>query len=131
MSKVHDNIIISYQVDFENETFIIKTQYDDDKICENTDVSFTGYLTHIFHHEMKNSIIFDIEEYPLNSFLESERELIEEGKNYCWPIIHETTSELVKYLELNDYKTFSLSSSLGLYGWVLAKSMKFICKNGK
>ena len=123
---VHDNRILSYQVDFENEILTLKTQYNTDEIHEKTDVIFTGYLTHIFYNADKHSIIFDIEEYPLNSFLENEYELLEEQKNYCWPINYETTNDLINYFQSNTYKVFSVASSYGLYGYVLAKEMNVV-----
>ena len=49
MSQIHDNIISSYQVDFENELLILKTQYYyDGKVWENAGIVFNGYFTHIF-----------------------------------------------------------------------------------
>jgi hypothetical protein len=125
MSIVHDNIIKSYLVDFEKETLIFKTQYE---AQENTDVIFTGYLTHIFCCEIKNNIIFDIKEHPLNEFLKDEQELLEKQKNSAWPVSYDTTADLLNYLQVNKYKAFFVSSSLGLSGWVLAKQMDIITK---
>lgn len=127
MSQVHDNIISAYQVDFENDILILKTQYHNNKGCEKTDIVFSGYLTHIFENEMKNSIILDVEEYPLTSFYEAEHELIEKRKNYGWPIAaYDTKNDLIHYLQLNQYKAFQISSSLGLCGWVLAKQLDIL-----
>lgn len=95
MSQIHDNIISSYQVDFEND--------------------------------MKNSIIFDVGEYSLNSFYEANYELIEKRKSYGWPIAaYDTKSDLINYLQLNQYKAFQICSSLGLCGWVLAKQLDIL-----
>ncbi|MCL2851976.1 MAG: hypothetical protein FWE20_02940 [Defluviitaleaceae bacterium] len=115
MSIVHDNIIQSFSVDFENETLIIKT--------DETDVIFTGYLTHIFRCEVKNSIILDIEEFPLNNFIISESKSLNELKSSGWHILsgYETESDLLNYLQINKYRAFLISASVGLNGWVLAK----------
>lgn len=95
MSQIHDNIISSYQVDFEND--------------------------------MKNSIIFDVGEYSLNSFYEANYELIEKRKSYGWPIAaYDTKNDLINYLQLNQYKAFQICSSLGLCGWVLAKQLDIL-----
>jgi len=77
MSMVHDNIIKSYCVDFDLEMFVMKTVfYTNDEVVEKTDVIFNGYFTHNFGNECKGSVIFDIEEYPLELFLEQEHELL-------------------------------------------------------
>ena len=119
MFQVHDNVIKSYTVDFENATLIINTHYQDRKICEDTNVIFRGYLTHVFENEIKGSIILDIEELSLKQFLESEQELLNEQKNYDWPIAYKNEKELVDYLESNEYKAYEILSSYGLNGWVL------------
>ena len=126
MSMVHDNIIKSYIVDFDVEILTIKTLYHTDKTIEKTDVIFTGYLAHTFDYEMKNSIIFDIEEYPINLFFEHKREQLKESKKYAWPIFYKDENELVKFFEVHKYKIFEVSSSLGLCGWIFAKQMDIV-----
>jgi hypothetical protein len=125
---IHDNIIRSYCVDFEAETIVIKTIFYNhaNAVVENTDIIFTGYLTHLFNNEVKDSIIFDITEYPLHLFLEREAELLKDNKNYGWPISYKTKNELVEFLQSYEYKVFEVDSSYGLYGWVLAKKMDVV-----
>ncbi|EQC2365061.1 hypothetical protein ACY3ET_000062 [Listeria monocytogenes] len=49
---MHDNIIKSYQVDFENEQLRLRTEYSyGDKVNENTDIIFESYLAHLFENE--------------------------------------------------------------------------------
>lgn len=128
ISQVHDNIIKSYQVDFENEQLRLRTEYSyGAKVIENTDIIFESYLAHLFENEQKDSIISDIEEGTPAFFYEQNQELIEKNRNYGWPINYHTTdtkNELVKYIRENGYKAFEISSSYGLCGWVLAKDMQ-------
>jgi len=130
MSQVHDNVIVSYQADFESEQLILKTKYYyDGAACENTDIIFKGYFTHIFSNEQKGSIIFGIEERMSTYFCERERELIEKNRKHCWPINYQTPDtkgELNKFIQDNGYKVFDISSSYGLCGWVLAKRMEIV-----
>jgi len=121
---VHDNIIKSYHVDFENKDLTMKTEYETPTLHEKTDVVFTGYLTHIFSTEMECNIIFDIEEWPLALFLKEESELLKDEKNYGWPISYDTEADLIGFFTINGYKVFNISSSCGLHGYVLAKSME-------
>ena len=123
MSMVHDNIILSYQVDFEANIMTLKTRYDNGDICENTDVVFTDYLTHMFEHVLKGSTIFDITECQINLFVKRESELLKKNKNYGWPIFYETRYGLIKFLKTHGYKIFEISSSDGLNGYVFAKQL--------
>jgi len=123
---VHDNIIVSYSVDFEAKMLTMKTLYHTDKIFEETDVIFTGYLAHYFDNEMKGSTIFDIEECPLDLFLEHESKLLTEKKKYAWPINYQSENELVKLFQTHEYKVFDVSSSYGLCGFIFAKHMNIV-----
>ena len=130
MSMVHDNIILSYRVDFESDTLTLKTQsYLCEQTSEEIDVIFTDYLTHIFCDEIKGSIIFDVEERSVDFFIKQERKLIENKRNYCWPIHYKADdvhAELTEFMHKSQYKAFEISSSYGLNGWVLAKQMEFM-----
>jgi hypothetical protein len=109
----------------------MKTEYSDNLVFEKTDVVFSDYLAHAFEDEMTYNIIFDIEECPVNRFAEIERELLKARKNRCWPVAYETETELINYLQSNQYKAFEVNSSIGLSGWVLAKQMEIITNNKK
>jgi hypothetical protein len=128
MSKVHDNIIKAYRVDFEVLTLTMNTLYygHTNKIIENTDIIFTGYLTHIFGAAHEQNIIMDIEEWSIHQFLEHKSELLNDNKNYGWPISYKTENELIKFLQTNKYKIFEVASSFGLCGWVFAKQMDIV-----
>ena len=134
MISVHDNIIREYQVDFINSVLTIKTEFcdgvDTESENEKTDIVFTEYLTHVFYNETKYSIIFDVYELPSSDFIKEEQEVLEKRKHSGWPIFYKTpdnfAEELSAYLKNDEYKTFCISSSLGLNGWVIAKKMDFI-----
>ena len=123
MSMLHDNFIKSYTMDFEKGTLVLKTEYHGGEVFEKTDVIFTGYLAHVFYDEMIDNIIFDVEEITVEQFLERERETLEKRKNYSWPIRSETANALSEYLQTSGYRVFSVDSSSGLYGSVIAKQM--------
>lgn len=64
--SIHDGVLIAYSVSFlENELLLdIQTVVD-----ETVTVTFRNYLAHNFSYVMAGSIIFDIEEVELKSFL--------------------------------------------------------------
>jgi len=125
---VHDNVIRSYSLDFEAETLTMKTLYHTDSVFEKTDVIFRGYLAHVFENETKGSIIFDIEEYPLNLFLKNERTLLAKKKKYAWPFYYQAETEFVGFFQAHGYKIFEIRSSYGLCGFVFAKQMEINVK---
>jgi len=132
MSWVHDNIILSYNVDLVQEILVIKTKYHTQEVCEETDVIFKGLLTHDFKHVLQNSMIFDIQEYPIERFIKNSSELIEREKGYGWPFPFFDAREkrnkemLMAYVRAKKYKVFEIMASTGLNGWVMAKQMMII-----
>ena len=94
MSMVHDNMILSFNVDFEAETLTLFTEYHSDRLHEKTAIIFAGYLTHIFEHQQKNTIILDIEEESSEYFIESNKRILEKSVNYGYPIASQTKNPM-------------------------------------
>ncbi len=88
MSMVHDNVILSFNVDYEAETLTLLTDYHTEKLHEKTTIVFSDYLTHIFEHQQKNTIILDIEEESSEYFVESNKSFLEQSVNYGYPIAY-------------------------------------------
>jgi len=119
--SIHDGVLIAYSVSFlENELLLdIQTVVD-----ETETVTFRNYLAHNFSYVMAGSIIFDIEEVELKSFFVENRKLFDTYKLYAWPIWeYEETNELEHYFQENSYKCYVISASLGLTGYVFARSL--------
>ncbi|WP_175537607.1 hypothetical protein, partial [Mycobacterium tuberculosis] len=87
-------------------------------------ISFFGVMAHLFEDEMPGSIILDIGEYPVSLFIEQNKNLLNERKNYCWPRYYKDINELQKLLVNEGYVYYIISSSFGLNGWILAKKIK-------
>lgn len=121
---VHDNMINLYQVDFVNKSLRLETEYWCGDVHEKTDVIFTDYFTHIFHNvSNEGNIIFDIEECPLQWFYEYEQERLDVDKNYISKFYSKDKDDYFEFFQSNDYKVFSIDSSCGLCGYVVAKKM--------
>jgi len=124
MSLIHDNTIKSYSIDFENEMLTIETRYEDSGVHEKTSIVFRGYLMHVFYSEMKGSIIFDIAECPIDIFSKKNYEVLARLREHDCPIISEHIHDLINRPKASRFKVFSISSVLGLYGWVVAEQME-------
>ncbi|MCT4542102.1 MAG: hypothetical protein N4A63_01025 [Vallitalea sp.] len=126
MSRVHDNEIISYEVDFENRKIIMHTQYQGSDLLENIDIVFSDVLVHMFENQLEGSIIFSIEKHELFQFIKDNSDLLKKQKDYCWPMYYNTIEELEERLFKDQYSYYVISSSYGLSGWVIAKNYETI-----
>lgn len=121
MLSIHDNEIVSYEVDIRKSTIKIQT-LDGDELT--TTIEFTDVLAHVFETQLQGSIIFDISTFEVSRFLENNKELLEKQKNYGWPMHYEKKEELLEHLQNEKYNYFVISASYGLNGWVIAKGYK-------
>ncbi|MDQ0090334.1 hypothetical protein J2T12_003748 [Paenibacillus anaericanus] len=121
MSMVHDNEILSYEINLKQNKIVIHTEYQNFNKIENTSIIFYDVLAHLFETQLSGSIIFEIYNYEIHHFIEENKEILEKQKNYCWPMYYKTINELEEKLMIEQYKYFVISSSYGLSGWVLAK----------
>jgi len=120
MNFVHDNEILSYQVDLSNHMIILNTEYNN----RTVEICFTGVLAHLFENELPGSIILDIGEYPVSLFIEQNQGLLYERKNQCWPIYYKEIDDLNALLVNERYVYYIIYSSYGLSGWILAKKVE-------
>jgi len=131
MSWVHDNEIISYEVNLKNDKIVVHTFYEKDNQTEFTDIIFEGVISHLFEHPLKGSIILDIQDYNIQLFLKENKELLAKNKNHGWPLMYNDIEELERKLSQEHFKYIVIYSSYGLNGWVLAKDYKIDVKANK
>ncbi|MHB1314773.1 MAG: hypothetical protein ACYCX2_04715 [Christensenellales bacterium] len=123
-SQVHDNMIRSYSVDFMRKELKLNTAWEDK---ENTLIEFTGLLAHKFQNVISSNIIFGLYQTPVASFVEEEKGNLAESMQYGFPVPKAmTVQELSEELENERYKVFCFESSIGLFGYVIAKDMKIV-----
>lgn len=117
---MHDDFIVSYGVDIEKKSIQINTYNQETK--KRMVLLFSEVLTHSFNCILECNILFDVTENDVELFIKNNSVEIEEMKNFCWPINYDRVDELKNYLVQNEYRYYAISSSLGMSGWVLAKS---------
>ncbi|WP_405158840.1 hypothetical protein [Paenibacillus sp. FSL H8-0283] len=123
MPSLHDNIILSYEVDLENKRIRMRTRSSHD-VPKNMDVLFSGVMAHMFDTPLHGSIILDLDEWDIEHFIPYNRELLESGMGQGWPVSYDSYDELQIHLIEEKYKYMVISSSYGLSGWVLAKNVE-------
>lgn len=119
-ANVHDNEILSYQVDICNKTLQIFTQYYDK---EKTSITFTGLRGHRFENVTYMNVISSISQVTIDSFISENRDLLERGLQCAFPIAAKNCEALRAYLEKHKLKVFEIDSVLGLYGFVIASEI--------
>ncbi|PED10370.1 hypothetical protein CON01_32730 [Bacillus thuringiensis] len=126
MISVHDNTIISYQVNLEKKEIRIHTLTE---LGKNVYIVFSDVLAHRFNTQISYSIIFNIDEDPLSDFFKKSKKLLEQQKPYGWPTNYEDIKELEETLVKENYIYYNICASYGLSGWVLAKKLEILDSN--
>ncbi len=121
---MHDNYIVGYNVNLKEKEVVICTCDSVEK--EWKKVYFKEVLTHSFNCILDYNIILDICENEINNFFHDNYEEVVKLRGYGWPISYQTEKELIDFLITNRYKYIKITSSYGMFGWVLAKDYQII-----
>jgi hypothetical protein len=122
--SVHDNQVYALVVDFDGRRVVLHTTYRGTEPPEFTDVVFQDVLTHYFEHALPGNILYDVEEVGIDQFVLGNGPLFETSWRYAWPPIEYggNLDTLAAGLAARSTRAYSISSSYGLSGWVLAGS---------
>ncbi|WP_025692070.1 hypothetical protein [Paenibacillus zanthoxyli] len=123
MLSIHDNKIVSYEVDFQKSRITLHT-IDGKRDLVITKIEFNDVLAHVFETQLRGSIILDISTLDVSLFLKHNKELLEKEKDYAWPMYYEKIEDLLEHLQNEKYNYYVISASYGLNGWVIAKEYK-------
>jgi hypothetical protein len=124
--SIHDNLLISYEVQCEARTIVLRTEYRaSDRRTEFTNVVFTGVQGYRFENDAFGNIIFDLETVPMERILTEYGAEISEsyrmsGSPGPWAADLDSAGA---YLREQGAQGFILSSSFGMSGWILAKEI--------
>lgn len=121
-NHLHDNKILNYCVDLEHHTLCMDTQTE---AGETVSIHFTGLLAHRFENVISSNILFGMDEIDVDEFLQQYKDLLEEAMCYGFPAFTcRNTEELLGKMVQKRIRVFEVSSSLGLYGFVLAQGVE-------
>ena len=124
--SIHDNLLVSYEIQCEARTILLRTEYRvKNQPTEFVNVTFTGVQGYRFENDAFGNIILGLETVPLEQFLAEYGAEISKAYNAAgspgpWAANLETAS---RYLSDNVVVAFILTSSFGLSGWILAREM--------
>jgi hypothetical protein len=138
-TSVHDNWVYGQVVDHDRGRIVLHTVYPHATPPEYTDVVFEGVVTH--HFEQQNvgggepypaNVLFDVEESDATFILERYADLLARTKRYGWPVRgYEGLQDLAKRLTAGGARCFEIHGTVGIDGFVFAKSMTFRERPGR
>ncbi|WXR62385.1 hypothetical protein WG909_03880 [Peptostreptococcaceae bacterium AGR-M142] len=127
---IHDSIMKSYFVDFENKNIIFKLKIKN----VNQELIFKNFFGYKFDNATYSNIILDIEEIEIERFIQRKKEYINEIYGLGFPIELpkeyadmkniEKEERLQLFLKDNKYKIYTIYASLGLCGFVISKNIE-------
>lgn len=121
--SVHDNIILSYAVLCDKAEIHIRTKSERN---EHIEIVFYGVEAYHFEGDNFNSIILDIGECTNEEILSIYSKEFEKGIQYCWPgHWNESKSKGLEYLNNKNTKAWQISSSYGMGGFVIGKTIEY------
>ena len=123
--SVHDNLLLSYTVDAEKAEVTLRTAFRDHGEDERTGVIFTGVEAYDFECDNFQNILFNIVEVELSQIYDRHRERFERLRDYGWPNLNfHAPEQLLDAMREARVRAFEIQSSVGLHGWVWARSME-------
>jgi hypothetical protein len=128
--SVHDNILYAYTVDCEGRQLVLHTAYRLRDPHEFTDLVFREVVAHHFDNVLAGNILFEVDEVELAALVGENAALFAESWRYGWPINYSGDSDaLVRALTSTSVRAYSIGSSYGLSGWILAGSCERVCRS--
>jgi len=125
--SVHDNWLVSYCVHAEKQEIRLHTLDPDPDPPEATEVLFRGVVGYQFEGDSFQNILFDVQEIEAQTLYDEYRTQFEEGQKHHWPgSWNKSEQSVLAYLSENGIKAYTVWPTMGMGGWVLAKSMTFV-----
>ena len=123
--SVHDNRVTSILIDCAQERIVFHTVYDPTNgLIEITNIVFNDVLAYHWEGDNMGTILFEVEEILFENLFPHWASFFEKRKNYGWlPFIYQNEAEVQMKLNERGIKAFCISSSCGMDGFVLAKTM--------
>ena len=120
--SVHDNLVYAYSVDCKGRRLVLHTAFRGRDPHEFTDVVFRDVVAHHFEHVLPGNILFDVEEADVAALVRENQPLFADSWRHGWPPVEYRgdVDALVVALKAASVRGYSISSSYGLSGWVLA-----------
>lgn len=126
---VHDFHLFAYEVNGRERSIVLHTEFPHgERPFKQVDVLFEHVMDHCFRNPSIPSIIFAIEEADAFAIVSRDKHAIDEGhRTGGWPTFWDHTVEsMTRSIFDAGCKMFEITSSIGLEGWVVARSCTIV-----
>lgn len=131
MQDVHDYHLVGYEVDGDAKRIVLRAEYRYPNIpMEKTNVVFEGVAAYSFRYDCLGNIIFAIEEKLLENAVREHWSEFDAGYRHSgwppfWELDKSKAEQRIARLAENGVKWFELSSSYGMGGWVICRTVEY------
>ena len=123
--SVHDNMVTGYAVSCDRREIVIHTIYRDREPNEKTDIVFHGVEAFHLVGDNMQTILFDVDESPIEQILKDFASEFKAGVNYAWPgLWNKSPESCMKHCVERKCKGWIVTSSFGMGGFIIARSME-------
>ncbi|MDR0298982.1 MAG: hypothetical protein LBI13_02715 [Streptococcaceae bacterium] len=121
MKDIHDSEILEVRTKLKEREVELLLKSDTN---EDFKVVFKDVFSFLIENPLTTSIVLEINEFPTEKFYITDDKLRTVDKQL---MVHARFIDSDSYNRaIKDYKSYIISSSLGLNGWIIAKEMKVI-----
>ncbi|MBK7878641.1 MAG: hypothetical protein IPJ77_23535 [Planctomycetes bacterium] len=128
-SHLHDWIIHAYEYWGDKAVLVLHARSSDASSARLADVVFEGVDGHHFEHVLDGNIVFDLREIDPEPFVASWSDLFARSLSYGFPCPRYSGSDvttLPAYIRSRGLHCYALSTSYGMYGFVIANSCRIV-----
>jgi hypothetical protein len=124
-SAIHDSLLVAYGVDASRKNVTFTCEAHHGSASGPFSILFHGAVAHCFPAPQLPAILSNIEQVSAETLLQEQWPHISRGFRGCgWPgSWAESLETATGFVHANNLFGFSVSSSYGLEGWVIAVSM--------
>jgi hypothetical protein len=127
---LHDALLVGYEVDGERGRLILSLRPHHGSAPGPFRIEFEGVFAHRFDAPLLPAIVLDLEQAPAQALIEEEWDDIQlRARRNGWPGGPWKIGDLQAaraWVEREGLKAYWLSSSYGLDGWILARSVHMV-----
>jgi len=126
LPSFHDYYINGYRVNGRAHTIQLEIARpnEDRATAHSLTITFSGVEGYLLEHDLGVNIVFSLEEQSLGQFIEENTSAFAEKAKWGWPLFWKGSVEsTVAWLSQRGARAWVLSTSYGLFGWVVAREV--------
>jgi hypothetical protein len=127
--SIHDSLLCGYEVNGDNRTIVLHTRPHQGGGTAYIDVIFCGVRGYHFDGDCLGNIVFGIDDVPANQVIGDGVAWYERNRHYGWLLGWDSRKETPEeFIARCNCRAYSISSSYGMDGFVIAASMEQVVR---